>query len=563
MVDSLWGDEFVIPETPKKQKKIIEKVSKPKPVKVVTEKAIKSKTLDIKQKIALIAENVYKILGKYAERTVVIKTKEQLHDYIDAAIANGEIAIDTETNNSLVPLTCKLMGPCIYTPGQKNAYIPINHIDPDTRERLPDQLTEADVKEEFERLHETLIIMHNAKFDYQVIKCTCGIPLKIYWDTFIGARLLNENEKAGLKEQYISKIDSSIEKYNIEHLFEKMEYAIFSPELFALYAATDAFMTYELYKWQKEQFSLPEHARLYNLFQTVEMPIVTVTAEMELYGVCIDADYAARLSKKYHSKLDEIDKEIAIELAKYDDIVSKWRLTSEANFKEKKVNKAGETTFAKSKNEQLENPISVTSPTQLAILLYDILKIGVIDKKAPRGTGEPILEKLDLPLCKVILKKRGLEKIIGTYVDKLPECVIPKTGRLHASFLQIGADTGRFSSKDPNLQNIPSHLKEIRMLFKPSDGYVMVGSDFSQQEPRLLSSYSGDDNMINAYKEGKDLYATIAAGVYNTGYWDCMEHWEDGSANPEGKKRRSSVKSLLLGEHIFAQPCEPDYSRVS
>lgn len=519
MVDSLWGDEFVIPETPKKQKKIIEKASKPKAVTITTEKAIKSKTIDIKQKIALIAENVYKILGKYAERTVVIKTKEQLHDYIDAAIANGEIAIDTETNNSLVPLTCKLMGPCIYTPGQKNAYIPINHIDPDTRERLPDQLTEADVKEEFERLHETLIIMHNAKFDYQVIKCTCDIPLKIYWDTFIGARLLNENEKAGLKEQYISKIDSSIEKYNIEHLFEKMEYAIFAPELFALYAATDAFMTYELYKWQKEQFSLPEHARLYNLFQTVEMPIVTVTAEMELYGVCIDADYASRLSKKYHNKLYEIDKEIAIELAKYDDIVSKWRLTPEANFKPSKgksivingieyayMNASGgpgdtpywyekkslrqlssteaaslglTATYGKSKNEQLENPISVTSPTQLAILLYDILKIGVIDKKAPRGTGEPILEKLDIPLCKVILKKRGLEKIIGTYVDKLPECVIPKTGRLHASFLQIGADTGRFSSKDPNLQNIPSHLKEIRMLFKPSDGYVMVGSDFS------------------------------------------------------------------------------------
>ena len=88
------------------------------------------------------------------------------------------------------------------------------------------------------------------------------------------------------------------------------------------------------------------------------------------------------------------------------------------------------------------------------------------------------------------------------------------------------------------------------MLFKASPGHIMVGSDFSQQEPRLLSNYSQDDNMINAYKEGNDLYATIAAGVYNTGYWDCMEHWEDGSANPEGKKRRSSVKSLLLGKYI-------------
>ena len=85
------------------------------------------------------------------------------------------------------------------------------------------------------------------------------------------------------------------------------------------------------------------------------------------------------------------------------------------------------------------------------------------------------------------------------------------------------------------------------MLFKAADGYIMVGSDFSQQEPRLLSQFSGDDNMINAYKEGKDLYATIASGVYKNTYWDNMEHREDGSANPEGKKRRSNCKNLLLG----------------
>ena len=478
-MDSLWGDEFVIPETPKKTKKIIEKVSKPKEVKVVTERTIKSKTVDIHEKIRFIEENVYRILGKYKENTVVIKTKEQLAAYVDAAIANGEIAIDTETNNSLDPITCKLMGPCIYTPGQKNAYIPTNHIDPDTRERLDWQLTEQDIAEEFKRLIDTLIIMHNGKFDYQVIKCTTGEALKIYWDTMIGARLLNENERAGLKEQYISKIDSSIEKYNIEHLFEKMEYAIFSPELFALYAATDAYMTYKLYKWQKEQFMLPENAKLYNLFQTVEMPVVTVTAEMELYGVALDTEYASRLSMKYHKKLDAIDIEINEELKKYDDIVAKWRLTPEANFKEQKTNKAGEITYAKSKNEQLENPIAVTSPTQLAILLYDILKIGVIDKKTPRGTGEPILEKLDLPIAKVILKKRGIEKLIGTYIDKLPECLNPKTGRLHPSFKQIGADTGRFSSNDPNVQNIPSHAKDIRKIFTASPGYMMVGSDFS------------------------------------------------------------------------------------
>lgn len=548
MFESLWGEEFSIKEeTPKQTKKIIEKVTKPKEVTVVTEKVLKSRTVDIKDKLRLITEDVLRILGKFKDNTVVIKTKQQLHEYIDKAISNGEIAIDTETNNSLQPVTCKLMGPCIYTPGMKNAYIPLNHVNVDTRERLEWQLTEEDVREEFERLTNTLIIMHNGSFDYRVIKCTCGIELNLYWDTLIAARLLDENEKANLKEQYIAKIDSSMEKYDIEHLFQKVEYAVVDPDIFALYAATDAFMTYKLYKWQQEQFKKPQHDKLYKLFMDVEMPVVTVTAEMELYGVSIDTDYAVRLGEKYHKKVEEIDKEIAVELAKFDDIVAEWRKTPEANIKTTKVSKTGKVNIQKSKSEQLENPISVTSPAQLAILFYDILKVPVVDKKSPRGTGEEILEKIDLPICKVILKKRGLEKIIGTYVDKLPECIIPKTGKVHASFNQIGADTGRFSSKDPNVQNIPSHLKEIRMLFKASPGCVMVGSDFSQQEPRLLSQYSQDANMINAYKQGKDLYATIAMGVYNTGYWDCMEHWEDGSPNPEGKKRRGSVKAILLG----------------
>ena len=118
------------------------------------------------------------------------------------------------------------MGGCIYTPGQKNAYIPVNHVDAN-RNLLPNQLTEAQIKEQFDRLHDTEIIMHNGKFDYEVIKCTCNCVLDIYWDTLIAAKVLDENELAGLKEQYRTKIDASQEKYDIEHLFDKMEYAIF------------------------------------------------------------------------------------------------------------------------------------------------------------------------------------------------------------------------------------------------------------------------------------------------------------------------------------------------
>lgn len=480
MTQSLWGDEFdiKIEPTPKKAQKIATKINSPK----VSTSSKSSKEVDM-SKLQSIYDEVYRILGVYKDNTVVIKTKEELTLYIDEAIKNGVIAIDTETNNSLQPITCKLMGPCIYTPGQKNAYIPINHVDFYTRERLDWQLTEEDIKEEFSRLVDTKIIMHNGKFDYQVIKCTTGVQLQIYWDTIIATQLLNENELASLKWQYINKIDPSIEKYDIEHLFKGVEYAIVSPEVFALYAATDAFMTYELYKWQMDVFKRKENESLFSLFMGVEMQVVEVAAEMELRGIEIDAEYAGRLSEKYHKKLDVVQEEIDEQLKSYEDIIDKWRTTEEANYKERntKPNKNGEYTYKKSKNEQLKSPPQLTSPTQFAILLYDVLKVPCVDKKSPRGTGEDILKKIDNPLCSLVLKQRGLEKLIGTYIDKLPSCVIEKTGRLHANFHQLGTDTGRFSSSDPNLQNIPSHEKSIRMMFKATDGYVMVGADFSLQ----------------------------------------------------------------------------------
>ena len=546
---SLWGEEFVIKESPKQTKKIINKISKPKEPKIQTVKDINKKGVSIQNKLNLIYSEVDRILGHYKGNTLVIRDIDVLHNYIDKAIRNNIIAIDTETNNSLDPLTCKLMGPCLYTPGMKNAYIPMHHVDLLGNE-LDNQITEEQFAEELKRLSNTKIIMHNGKFDYEVIKCTCGVELDIYWDTLIGSRILNENERrAGLKYQYIDKIDATQEKYDIEHLFEKMEYAIVDPTIFALYAATDSYMTYKLYEWQKNEFAKPDNKKLYNLFMNIEMPMVKVTAEMELTGVCLDLDYAKRLSDKYHKLVDEVDKSIQNELTTYSGIISKWRNSPEANIhlKSNKINKKGEYSIQKSKNEQLSDPPEVTSPLQLAIFLYDVLKIPPISKKTPRGTGEDILKKIDLPVCKLILKKRGLEKLIGTYIDKLPECISSKDGRLHAGFNQIGADTGRFSSSNPNLQNIPSHNNEIRMMFIASPGYVMVGSDYSAQEPRLFAAYSQDPALLKNYEEGKDLYCTVASVVYNNKYEDNLEFNSDGSFNPAGKERRSSCKSLILG----------------
>jgi len=552
-LESLWGAEFTVVSTPDKIKKIIDKISNPKDLQVVVEKQIKSKKLSVEDRLSLITENVLKILGQFRDNIMVVKSRQQLTDFFNLAIKNGEIVIDTETNNSLDPLTCLLMGPCFFTKGHKQVYVPLNHINYQTGERLSWQLTENDIRDELLRLKNVKIIMHNAKFDTQVIKCTTGVELVAYWDTMIAARLIDENERsAGLKNQYIDKIDSNQEKYAIDHLFENVQYAWVDPDIFALYAATDAFMTDELYRWQKKFFennSDTEH--VLNLLMTLESPLVEVTADMELAGIELDLSYTEKLSVKYHEKLKIVNEQINKEIDKYRSIIDAWKLSSEGS---KLASK-------------LTEPINFGSPTQLAILLYDVLKVKSVDKLKSRGTGEEILtlitEQNDIPLCNLILEYRGLTKLIDTYVDKLPTMLNKKDNRLHCYFNQLGTDTGRFSSSEPNMQNIPSHNREIRLMFKARDGYMFVGGDFSSQEPRLTAHYSQDENMLKAYEEDKDLYAVIAQSMYNNNYEDNLEFYSSGTKliiegkevitgkkthqNKVGKERRVQAKSVLLG----------------
>ena len=280
-----------------------------------------------------------------------------------------------------------------------------------------------------------------------------------------------------MKQQYVDKIDPSIEKYSIDGLFEDIEYAYVDPDIFALYAATDAWMTYKLYEWQMKQFEKPDNSRLYNLAKTIEMPLVRVLAEMELTGMEVDQGYGKLLSAKYHKKLDEIDEEIHEELMHLQPKIEAWRLTSEATYRPPKKSGEGE---GKSKSEQLADPINLGSPTQLAILFYDVLKAPVVDKKQPRATGEDALkaisEHLKLKICSLLLKRRELVKLISTYVDVIPELASKwPDGRVRTHFNQYGAATGRLSSSDPiNFQNIPSHNREIRMLFKASSSDTVI-----------------------------------------------------------------------------------------
>ena len=588
MMESLWGEEFNLPEEKEKTKKVLNKISKPKEIKVSVEKLVKSPKLSLQDKLKVINENVQKVLGKQKDNILVIKDKVTFDDYISKAIAFGKIAIDTETNNSLDPITCKLMGACLYVPGEKQAYIPLNHRNPETKERLEWQLTEEDCKEEFQKLKDNNVftIMHNGKFDYQVIKETCHIEMSIDWDTMIACKLINENEfSAGLKQQYIDKIDPEQEKYSIDHLFENVEYADVDPNIFAFYSATDSLMTYKLYEYQYPIMTSKDFERIYKLFNEVEMPCVIVTAEMELAGVTVDQEYAKRLQDKYHKKLEKIDLQLSSYLFELQPTLDAWKLTEDATkpqyrkLSEKQYQNALKSVsydenlyskingdwykVSKPKIQQLDDPLtpdSLASPTQLGILLYDVLKCPIVNTEKPYATGEDelknILDKvknltnnISANICINMLKRREAVKLISTYIDVIPELAKRwPDGRVRTHFNQYGAATGRFSSSDPiNLQNIPSHCKEIRLLFRAQPGYVLLGSDFGAQEPRLLSQFSQDKSMINAYKEGKDLYAIIAQSAFHNKYEDNLEHYPDGTLNPEGKKRRSIAKTILLG----------------
>lgn len=516
-MNSLFGEDFEIKTEKVKVKSLAKKVNA-EPEEMDTKKALKSKKISLAERLQIINTNVLQILGKQKANTLVIRDIMTLHNYIDKAIAFGEIAIDTETNNSLDPITCKLMGPCLYVPGEKAAYIPINHINNDTGELLENQLTEEQCRTEFQRLidNNVKIDMHNGKFDYQVIKCTCGIALPIYWDTMVAARLLNENERAGLKQQYIEKIDPSQEKYSIDHLFENVQYAQVDPEIFALYAATDSMMTYKLKVLQEEELSKDEYGphldvsgkHMVNglrwLFHEVEMPIVTITAEMELTGVAVDKEFGKKLKEKYENKLTEVDNAINLELEALRPQIDAWKLTKEANERSKmrpaaktkmstekieaqytEIDEIGRFKYGKPRVEQLTDPINLASPTQLAILFYDILKSPQVNKTNPRATGEEemnaIKEKTNLKICDLLLKRRGYMKLLTTYIETIPTLTEHwPDGRIRFHLNSLGTDTGRYSSGGKlkffengesievsgiNIQNIPSGSPEIRNLF--------------------------------------------------------------------------------------------------
>lgn len=514
------------------------KVNKKSATKKQIDTGVKS-GVNIVERVAQIKALVNKNLGHLKDEYIIIRTEEELRRYIASCIINGIVAIDTETAG-LDPISDKIVGICLYTPGQKAAYIPINHRSYVTQLRVANQLTEKQCGKYLQELVDNDVkeIYFNNQFDVRFLK-KCGLNMNPYWDTSIASRMLNENEESRALKPLHNKycLGGKGDAFKFDDLFKGITFDLVPIEVGYIYAAHDAIITYEFYEFQLPYLT-PDNPKciaqgleqVAKAFMEIEMPVSKVLCEMECTGIYYDLEHNQMLHDKYVKHRDELIDKCYDLISMYDSEIALYRV--------------------KNANSKLSDPINLSSSTQLAILFYDIIKVGEVDKKSPRGTGADILAKMKNPIADMICKYKAVDKLLGTFIDKLPN-EVQKDGRIHCKFHSYGADTGRMSCSSPNLQQIPSKNHDVRQSFKASDGCVLMSSDYSAQEPRALGALcyleQGDPQMRDAFIAGKDIYAEIASLSFHKPYEDCLEFRPDGTTNPDGKKRRTQAKSVTLG----------------
>jgi DNA polymerase I-like protein with 3'-5' exonuclease and polymerase domains len=487
----------------------------------------------IGDRIQLIRSKVEMELGDLKDQFILIKTEEELADYVDKCIENNIFAYDTETT-SLEYITCELVGFSLYTPGMKACYVPVSHRSFVDNLLKENQLSLDVVNRQLKRLQDIPSIMHNGKFDINVSYFRFNwLFNNLMWDTMVASKIYNELEEAGLKYQYCHKIakDGKVNDYSA--LFEGVNFAYVPVNIAYLYAAKDAQITYELYEYQKALYDLPENEKLKGVLQEIEIPLVPVVADMQRTGIDIDTNFANELSIKYHKMLEEAETELDSVCKMYGKEISEWNKHNPTN--------------------QFKLPLNPNSPKQVSMFLYDILGLDNGDARNAKKTGKEQLKAIeDCPVTTAILKCKEISKLLSTYIDKMPKEVNSVTGKIHASFNQNGTETGRFSSSDPNLQNIPSHNDDIRQMFvagiEDGEEQILVFADYSQQEPKATAWLSQDKNMLEIYATDPDadLYPEVASTAFGLPADECREFRPDGTTNKEGKERRGQAKIIQL-----------------
>ena len=410
--------------------------------------------------------------------------KEDFERWLDTLKKAEVFAFDTETT-SLNYMDAELVGLSFAAEPGVAAYVPLAH----DYLGAPAQLDKAWVLEQLKPLLEDPDkpkLGQNLKYDASVL-ARCGIHLQgIEYDTMLESYVLDSvatrHDMDSLALKYLGTGTIHFEdiagKGAKQLTFNQIDLEQASP-----YAAEDADITLRLHQtlWPRLQ-AIPS---LEKVFRTIEMPLVPVLSQIECNGALVNVELLDRQSGELAKKLQALEKEA------YDI--------------------AGE-------------EFNLASPRQLGQVLFEKLEIPVIKKtaKGAPSTKEEVLQELalDYPLPRVILEHRGLAKLKSTYTDKLPRMVNPRTGRIHTSYHQAGTATGRLSSSDPNLQNIPVRTPEgrrIRQAFIAPDNCKIVAADYSQIELRIMAHLSGDKGLLSAFRDGLDIHKATAAEVFSTG----------------------------------------------
>ncbi|NBM48514.1 DNA polymerase I [Proteus sp. G2666] len=436
-----------------------------------TSEAVKSKEASASANFPVITQENYE----------AILTHESLARWVELLKKAPAFAFDTETD-SLNNIDARLIGMSFAIEPGKAAYIPLRHEYLDAPEQLPVNDVLAALKPILEDKN-ILKIGQNLKFDRGIMENE-GIELNgIHFDTMLESYVLNSvsnrHDMDTLAEKHLNHKTTTFEeiagKGKGQLTFNQIEV-----EQATLYAAEDADITLLLHQALYPQIEAIEPLK--HVYRDIEMPLVPVLSRMERKGVLIDAQVLAVQSQEITQRLAEIEKE----------------------------------TFALAGQE-----FNLSSPKQLQEILFDKLQLPVI-KKTPKGapsTNEEVLEELahshELP--RLILEHRGLAKLKSTYTDKLPLMVNSKTKRVHTSYHQAVTATGRLSSRDPNLQNIPVRNEEgrrIRQAFIAREGFKIVAADYSQIELRIMAHLSQDKGLLDAFAQGKDIHRATASEVF-------------------------------------------------